>query len=679
VTLQSGDLVGLLDGRGPQLAVVQGLRGSRLELRVGFEGRSQLVPPRDVHLLIPYPPGGQAPPQRLDNPPWCLGADRLAAVAPSSRPFAEAWWLLAEECQRHPRDLPLRELVELLGDGDDPALVAACWIWLQGDQTFFRLRQGQIVPRTALELRQLRRERHRLRLEEGRRLAWQRALVARQPLDVTGLSSAQRQDLAELRSWASGQTERPLAAELLRHLRQAHCAAEPGAIRHLLADLGQWERHHLPSLEATTWQLGFAAPLLEEADRLVALAASPLPGDERRLDLGAQHVVTIDDVDTLDIDDGLALEVRPDGAERLWIHIADPGRLVTPGSPLDQEARRRGSSLYLARGSLPMFPPQLAHGPMGLRCGQRTAAWSLWAELAGDGALERWGIERSWIQPRYRLTYGDADELLELAPPQEAALLRLQQLLESRRQWRLAQGALQLEDPEGRIRCRGERAEVEVIEPSASRRLVAEAMVLAGALVAEWGQQQAIALPYRSQAPSDLPPAAELERLPAGPVRHAAIKRCLGRSQVGTTPGRHFSLGLPAYVQATSPIRRYADLVVQRQLEALWNGDDPLGEAALGELLQELEGPVRQGIQIAREDQRHWLQVWVEQGQHRQWPGLFLRWLRPDHQLALVWLEEIAQSLPCHCPARLEPGDRLLVRVAAVDSLRDVLRLEASA
>ena len=76
-------------------------------------------------------------------------------------------------------------------------------------------------------------------------------------------------------------------------------------------------------------------------------------GDAERRDLTGQHCVTIDDDDTRDIDDGLALERRPDGSLRLWIHVADPGRLVEVDSPLDLEARRRGSSLYLASGNLP--------------------------------------------------------------------------------------------------------------------------------------------------------------------------------------------------------------------------------------------------------------------------------------------------------------------------------------
>lgn len=677
MNLKPGDLVGLNDGRGAQLAVVQDLRGSRVELQVGFEGRRQQSPARDLVLLLVFS-GSVAAPKRCADAPWHLSPGRLEQATPPRRNFAEAWLLLREERENGRRDHGLHDLVELLGDGHDSALVSACWLWLEGEQTLFRLRQGTITPRTAEELRTLRQERHRQKLEEQRRAAWQQALKARQPLDAAALTSAQLRDLAALRHLASGQLEPSLAPELIRLLRETHCSPEPGAVRHLLVELGQWERHHLPSLEATTWQLGFPVDLLVEAERLAAEAAHPRSGDDLRRDLSHHHVITIDDEDTLDIDDGLSLETSAEGSERIWIHIADPGRLVEPGTPLDLEARRRASSLYLARGALPMFPPVLAHGPMGLQVGQRTAAWSLWAELHEDGTVAHWGIERSWVQPAYRLSYSDADELLELAPPQERALIRLQQLLERRRRWRLAQGALQFEDPEGRIRCRGEKAEVEVIEATASRALVAEAMVLVGALMAEWGQQHGIALPYRSQAPTTLPPSAELAQLPPGPVRHAAIKRCLGRSQVGTSPSPHASLGLAGYVQATSPIRRYSDLVVQRQLQAQWESREPLDQAQLEVVIQELEAPLRQGIQIGREDQRHWLQVWVEQEQPRQWPGQFLRWLRADQQLGLVWLEAIAQSLPCHCPARSEPGDALLVRVAAVDSLRDVLRLEAT-
>ena len=675
--IQAGDLVGLVDGRGPQLAIVQSLRGSRAELSVGVQGRLLQTPCRLLDLICAG--GGADPARQLSHSPWNLDAQRLEAAKPSRREFAAAWLLLGAESVAAPLDL--RGLVDLVGDPDDPAQLAACWLWLQGPQTFFRWRHQQLQPRPATELRQLRRERRLGALEQQRQQQWLATLQQRRPVAVEQLNDAQRQDLALLRRWGGGDTDTPLPAELRRALQGAHCAPETGAIRHLLADLGQWPRHHLPCLEHTTWQQGFSDSLLAEADALLASAEDPHPGDEWRVDLTDLHTVTIDDEDTLDIDDGLSLQEGPNGCPRLWIHVADPGRSVASGSPLDLEARRRGSSLYLARGTLPMFPAQLANGPFSLRSGRRCPAWSLWVELDPLGAVAAYGLQRSWIRPTYRLSYADADELIELAPPQERQLLDLHGLLQRRRQWRQQQGALCLEQNEGRIRCRGgetDQAELEITEPSPSRLMVAEAMILAGAVIGSHGRLQGLALPYRSQLASDLPADAELAALAPGPVRHAAIKRCLNRGHMGVSPAPHFSLGLEAYVQATSPIRRYGDLVVQRQLAAGQMGTAPLDADGLAALLNDIEGPIRQGLQISRDDQRHWQQVWFEQNPRLEWPALFLRWLRPQDQLALIHLEDLALELPCHCPPRSEPGDRLLVRVRQVDSLRDQLRLEAS-
>ena len=691
----AGDLAGVLLPAGPRLCVVLSARANRVEVRCQGEARIRALPLRDLESIAALPadwPIDQRP-QSCEQPPWLCTPLRLAASTPAARELAAAWLLLSEGSPGLPARAPksagadsglsLADFADLVADGEDPCRRAACWLWLESGQTLFRRRQQSVEARPLEDLRQLRLERRRRQLQEQRQQRWCQTLQARRPIQPELLETSEREDLDRLRQWAAGDTDTPLPEPLLRLLRDSHCGADSGSIRHLLVDLGQWERHHLPSLESSPWREGFRPELLAEAQRLLQSAAEAMPGDDQRLDLTAQRVITIDDDDTLEIDDGLGLEWLQPEPPRLWIHIADPGRLIEAGSPLDREAARRASSLYLARGTLPMFPSALAHGPMSLRAGERCAALSLWVDLDPEGSVVADGIVRSWIRPTYRLSYADADALLELAPPQERDLLRLAELLTGRRRWRLERGALQFDDPEGRIRARpGDaptlQAELEVIEPSPSRQLVAEAMVLAGALVAERGLREGLALPFRSQLPGELPPPSELAALPAGPVRHAAIKRCLSRGLVGTSAAPHFSLGLAAYVQATSPIRRYGDLLVQRQLCALLEGRSPLSEPQLAEQLRELEPALRQGVQIQRDDQRHWLQVWFEQQPRHPLVGLFLRWLRPDQQLALVWLEELCQSLPCHGPARSEPGSRLLVRVVEVDSLRDRLQLEAT-
>ena len=193
--------------------------------------------------------------------------------------------------------------------------------------------------------------------------------------------------------------------------------------------------------------------------------------------------------------------------------------------------------------------------------------------------------------------------------------------------------------------------------------------------------EHGLPLPFRSQLPAELPSAAQLESLGDGAVRFAAIKRCLSRGLMGTTPAAHFSLGLSAYAQATSPIRRYSDLVVQRQFAALLypHGDEEvLNTESLQILLQQIDTAVREGIAVTREDQRHWQQVWFEQHANARWPVDFLRWLRPQDRLGLVRLEELALDLAATCPAGSEPGDALVLEVAGVDSIRDQLHLVAN-
>jgi exoribonuclease-2 len=604
-----------------------------------------------------------------------LSPEVLLARRPDRRAWGAAWLLLVEEAS----GLGLVDFTDLVFGCTEPAAVAACWLALMGEQTLFRLRQGEVSSRGLHDLRGLRRERRLAALRERREGEWQELLRRREPVNRLQQSALVCDRLDQLKRLAAGELDSEhLDPQLRQSLVGLHLGQDRGELRHLLVCLGQWDRHHLVSMGGTTWSAGFTAEHLAEADRLLSISALDQPSDDQRLDLTGQRCLTIDDDDTRDIDDGLALERRPDGGLRLWIHVADPGRLVAVDSLLDREARRRGSSLYLAAGPHPMFPEVLTTGPFSLRAGVRTAAWSTWIELLDDGAIGHCGLVRSWVRPRLRLSYADADDLIDLAPPEEADLVAIDRLLQRRRSWRHQHGALQLDLPEGRIRCQGQQPVLDISEPGPSRQLVAEAMILAGSATARFGQEHALALPYRSQLPAELPPAAQLDALPEGAVRFAAIKRCLSRGMVGTQPAPHFSLGLPAYVQATSPIRRYGDLVVQRQIEAQLTGQQPLDAAALQALIDAFDGAVREGLAIAREDQRHWQQVWFEANRGGQWRAQFLRWLRPQDRLGLVRLEELAMDLAADCPAQAHPGEALLVKVVAVDSLRDQLRLQAS-
>ena len=649
------------------------VQGSKRRLSIGFRAKEQVVPARTIDLIHPLS-GDVDASTRLGVFPWSFNEQDLEQASPSRRDWGEAWVLILESSET----VDLAGFAELACGADAVINKAACWLALHRDQDFFRWKQGQVQARPASEIRSRRAERCVQRKAERRSKRWIQVLKARQPVVFSTLDPLHQTWIKSMQELVNeGLEGGQLDAQLLQSLKTARVEVNSRDLRLLLIQLGQWDEHRPASMAGTPWSNGFSEDLLLEARQLLETCDAPHPGDETRLDLTAQTCVTIDDAETRDIDDAIALERRQDGSDRLWIHIADPGRLIAEGSPLDLEARRRGSSLYLSRGNLPMFPADLSTGPFSLRTGHRNAAWSTWIDLDEKGEISDFGILRSWVTPRYRLTYDDADELIDLAPPEEADLADLHRLLERRRRWRSDQGALQMDLPEGRIRCREGELSVQITEPGASRMMVAEAMILAGAVAARFGTNHNLALPYRSQLPADLPSASELEQLSDGAVRFAAIKRCLSRGLMGTQPAPHFSLGLEAYAQATSPIRRYGDLVVQRQIAAVIDAQSPLCEESMQELIDSFDAAVREGLSIAREDQRHWQQVWFEHHQQHQWPVDFLRWLRPQERLGLVRLDDLAMDVAAECPAGSLPGDALVLKVGQVDSQADQLRLLA--
>ena len=542
----------------------------------------------------------------------------------------------------------------------------------------YRFRQGAVQARSQQDLKRLRQDQWRQALESKRREELQRWLQQDSVSSLDGLDPQVSHWIEQLQALAAGAIPlRDIDEGCRCVLKELKLDLDPTELHRTLVTNGAADPHQLPAMQGSRWSSGFSTEQLQEAENLLNASQSSQPGDERRIDLCHLHCVTIDDSETRDIDDALSLERKPDGSERIWIHIADPGRLIQPGSTLDQEAAARGSSLYLARGNQPMFPEVLSTGPFSLRAGHKSAAWSTWVELNEEGAIAAYGITRSWVKPLYKLSYDDADELIDLAPPEEADLADLDQLLRRRRLWRERNGALLMDLPEGRIRCRDGDLSLEITEPSVSRQMVAEAMILNGAVTAQYGVDHGLPLPYRSQLPADLPSPAQLSELPDGAVRFAAIKRCLSRGLMGTKPASHFSLGLPAYVQATSPIRRYCDLIVQRQIQAHQAGSPQLTEEELQELVGSVDLATREGIGISREDQRHWQQVWFEHHRDQQWQADFLRWLRPQDRLGLIRIDALALDLAAECPPGSEPGDQLQLQVLEVDPIRDQLRLQA--
>lgn len=612
----------------------------------------------------------------------------LQAYALPERDLAAAWWLFASDLKASatPDESPVlsvEDLAELLLDQVGLVELAALWRWLHGEQQWFRLRRDKTVqPRNRNDIRRDRQKQRHAQLAKQAAQHQLDLLANEGPISVDRLAQLTprwRQTLEQCLDLACLDDASIRAdTEIQDDLKALGIRPERGALRQWLIKRALLDPHQPAGLRGSVWSAGFSDDLCAEADRLIEHSLQLCDGDGLRLDLTGHSVYTVDDADTREIDDGLSLEVANDGLW-IWIHIADPARLIAPGSPLDVEARRRATSLYLADGTQPMLPMALAAGVLSLRAGHRCAALSVAVRLDDHGAIADQRLERTWIKPRYGLTYEDADDLIELAPPGDDALSRLASLLQHRQRWRESQGALLFDRSEGRLRRKDDQLDIQIIDPCPSRLMVSEAMLLMGAAVAEFGRDSDLPLPFRSQAPAELPSAEELQRIPEGPARDTAVKRCLSRGVQGTTPMAHFSLGLSAYVQATSPIRRYADLLVHRQLIACLDETPAMTESQLSECISDLENPLRQSIQISREDQRHWQRIWFSERMDQLWSTQFLRWLRPQDRLALVHVDAMAMALVGILEGA-DPiaGDALTLRVIADGDESEQLRLIVS-
>ena len=395
-------------------------------------------------------------------------------------------------------------------------------------------------------------------------------------------------------------------------LPHAGYGLKPARVIERLGPMGDARSISLVCLHTHDIPTEFPAEAVEEAERACAV---PLGSRE---DLRDTELITIDGEDARDFDD--AVYAEPDGAGfRLIVAIADVAHYVRPGSPLDRSARTRGNSCYFPDRVVPMLPEALSNGWCSLRPGEERGCLFVEMRVDANGRKTAHRFGRGLMKSAARLTYeqvqqardkGDAINLApgSLAPGRLAALYAaFHSLLAAR----MARGTLDLDLPERKVLLDGD-GHVEAVVPRPrldSHRLIEEFMVLANVAAAEELERLHQPCMYRVHAP---PSEEKLEALrlflrgfdislPPGNQLHPrdldhVLKRVAGtehaslvnevmlrsQSQAAYSPENigHFGLALQAYAHFTSPIRRYADLLVHR---AMIRGLRLGGEDALGD------------------------------------------------------------------------------------------------
>ncbi|HEY9880978.1 MAG TPA: ribonuclease R family protein, partial [Leptolyngbyaceae cyanobacterium] len=539
----------------PRLGVVDRPEGKKNWVVTDERGQSHTLHPREFTYQV-----SETTFRPADIPAFLHEAE--AHIDPSS--LEVAWELLSEAGESTD---PASFALLLFSEQQPPQCYAAHRL-LSNDKIYFKQKGDRYEPRPASQVEDLL---HQIEKQAQRQQEWQGFLdKVRSALEGDSIewSKSDRPRLEAIEKFAAfgdESNQRTLAVETLTALGQD--PTQTGAFD-LLVKLGLWTLHENLALRRSQIPTQFSEDLLVMAQHRIA---NPPPDlDPKRLDLTHLKVYTVDDESTREIDDGLSLDTLEDGRQRLWIHIADPTRWVAPGDELDLEARRRCTTVYLPTGVIPMFPMELAAGPMSLVQGQTCCALSFAVVLSASGEIEDYSIHTTLIRPTYRLTYEDVDEMLDLGIQAEPELNAIAHWAQVRMTWRETQGAISIHMPESYIKVSEGEDDIiiDVLEDSSSRQMVAEMMILAGEVAARYGQAHHLAIPFRSQPQPELPTDEELLQLPTGWVRDCAIRRCMTRSEMSIVPSRHATLGLDSYSQVTSPIRRYTDLLAHFQLKA---------------------------------------------------------------------------------------------------------------
>ena len=543
------------------------------------------------------------------------------------------------------------------------------------DRIYFKQKGDRYEPRSTTQVAELQHQIEQQAKRQQEQQAFYQKLeqaIAGNTVAWEGCDRTYIQALEKFAALGDEASTKATAAELLSTLNRATTAE---AAFQLLVDLKHWGPHENLHLYRSKIPVQFSSPVTTAVNQLLKMPPPDLHPD--RDDLTHLKVYTIDDESTSEIDDGLSLEFLPEGKQRVWVHIADPSRWITLGDELDQEAQRRGTTVYLPTGMIPMFPTELSTGPMSLVQGQVCCALSFGVILSDQGAIESYEIHCSQIQPTYRLTYADVDEMLELGVEAEPELLAIAQWAQQRQAWRKSQGAISIQMPESSIKVEGEQVDIQVLYDSPARNLVAEMMILTGEVAARYGQDHDLPLPFRHQPQPELPPEEELLQLAPGFVRFCALRRCMPRSEVSISPSRHASLGLDSYCQVTSPIRRYADLVAHFQIKAhLRHEELPFSKTDLTTLIPSVTTAAQEATLLERQTNRYWSLEYLRQQTNQVWPAIVLRWLREHENLALILLEDLGLELAMRLDHPVTLGDHLDVKVASVNPRLDRIQLQ---
>jgi exoribonuclease II len=555
--------------------------------------------------------------------------------------------LLWEIVREDPRGLTAAALADTFYGHSSPVEAAAMLDALLSDRLYFVRRHMEFVAREPEQVERLRvqYEKIRLRSADGQQT---RRLLSN---ILDGGAVPQREAVEGLITDLTRYLENPFArnrttATMLEAVAGELAPAE--AAYEILARLGarpQGARYAL---------IGGLRTVFSQAAEQEALSLHP----PERSPAVSHWVISIDDTETVEIDDALACETLPNGGLRVRVHIALVADFVGKGGPMDTDAAARGTTIYLPETTIRMLPDPVSTVAASLIAGAPRHVLTTDVELSADGELRRYTLAIEQIKVDARLTYDAADRILagpvsDAEARSFATLERLREVAARLRARRLAAGAHLIYRREPKVTVIGDEIEIKVIDNlSPSRELVAECMILSNHIAARIAADYQLPMIFRVQP---------------NPGEDLFAQR----ARLSLYPGFHAGVGLDSYLQASSPIRRYVDLVLQRQLVAMVDGGlSAYDRDELMAVMAAAEATEAEGRELERRAKRYWTLVYLQRKLAEE--PLEATVLRDG---ASAELTDYAVRGALRGAPNLPARTRILTRLARVDPLRGWLTL----
>ena len=555
------------------------------------------------------------------------------------------------------REMQPAELAEIFFAEDSPEAASAVFRALSEDNVFFKRKGSQFLARsveqvsTELTRRQRQREREQFRERTcsiiSQLLKQKKAAI---PSDAGPI-------LDRIQNWLRYRTGDEVGG-LLEEI--AGPAKARDAAYEILTRAGRIDTSLDRFLIMAGIETEFLHPLIEVTKQL-----SPFSHDEARFDYQNALAFTIDDEDTREVDDALSVEHR--GAEIIvGIHIADVSAFVEKGDLLDVEAARRSSTIYLPATTVRMFPERLSTDLASLNSGSPRPAYTVEVRFDEQGHRLGYRIALTTVNVEKRFSYDEADRAFDTGNTSLQTLRRIAQQLHDER---AARGAITFRRPELKIRTTGGEIEIKKINTnSPSRFIVSEMMILANGLSADFASVNALPVIYRTQEPRD---AVAIEETPAvEALAFERLRKTFKRSRLSLTPGLHSGLGLSAYTQASSPIRRYADLVTQRQFTSMLRGAAiPHGREELLRILVTAEAAEQEIRTIEDRSMNYWLLEYLSRYKKDQQLSAVVLDLKGNIEIEDFYLR--GKLAPGN---KLQPGQVVQVRIESIEPEKTEVR-----